>query len=209
MKRHTTRRRGGRQDGYTLVELMMAIALFTVAVLGIISMQKITVVSNAHAKNLAIAQRIAQTWAAQLQMDSTSWVTTFDAGGVLQQPSQAWFRPAFVTGRVGGAFDNLGNPLSDSSADLAQARFCTHLRTSWLYGNGVGVGGNGVIRAEIRVFWLREGHGSSIDGFAPSSAPADGLCGLQNANDVRAIGQATGSYSFVYQTVGIRQHSQI
>lgn len=209
MRRRAAHGRWGRRDGYTLVELMMAIALFTVAVLGIISMQKITVVSNAHAKNLAIAQRIAQTWAAQLQMDSTSWVTNFDANGVLQQPSQAWVRPAFVAGRVGGAFDNLGNPLSDSSADLAQARFCTHLRTSWLYGDNIGVSGNRVIRAEIRVFWLREGHGSSIDGLAPSSEPGDGLCALHDADDVRTIGQATGNYSFVYQTVGIRQHSQI
>ena len=116
MKRRASNGGWRRRDGYTLVELMMAIALFTVAVLGIISMQKITVVSNAHAKNLAIAQRIAQTWATQLQMDSSSWVTTFDAQGVLQQPSEAWIRPAFVTGRIGGAS---GSIILGNGRDLA------------------------------------------------------------------------------------------
>ena len=51
------------QAGYTMVELMMALALLTVGVLGIVSLQRVTVVSNGHAKRLATAQRIAQTWA--------------------------------------------------------------------------------------------------------------------------------------------------
>ncbi len=199
-----------RGRGYTLVELMMAIALFTVAVLGIVSMQKVASVSNGHAKNLAIAQRIAQSWAAQLQMDSTSWVSTFDASGVLTEPTNVWTRPAYVVGRVGAAFDNTGAALSDSAADLSRARFCTHMRLSWLYGANTGVSGNRVVRAEIRVFWLRDGHGASIDGVAPAVPPTDGLCGAnQDAAKVAAIGQAVGSYSFVYQTVGVRQHFQI
>ena len=40
--------RHSRQRGYTLVELMMALALFVVAVLGIIAMQKITAATNGH-----------------------------------------------------------------------------------------------------------------------------------------------------------------
>ena len=44
-----------RQHGYTAVELLMAISIFGIGVAGIISMQKVTAVSNAHSKNLAIA----------------------------------------------------------------------------------------------------------------------------------------------------------
>ena len=39
--------------------------------------------------------------------------------------------------------------------------------------------------------------------------PRSRLCARHDAEDVKAIGEATGNYSFVYQTVGIRQHSQI
>ncbi|HEY5373092.1 MAG TPA: prepilin-type N-terminal cleavage/methylation domain-containing protein, partial [Polyangiaceae bacterium] len=51
-----------RQRGYTAVELMMAIAVFGIGVAGIISMEKVTSVANQHAKNVAIATHIAQSW---------------------------------------------------------------------------------------------------------------------------------------------------
>jgi prepilin-type N-terminal cleavage/methylation domain-containing protein len=197
MSRRIARRR--RSAGYTMVELMMSLALFAVGVLGVISMQKISITSNAHAKNLAIAQRIAQTWSSQLQMDSSAWRTTFDASGVLEAPTAAWRRPAYKTGRVGAAFDALGKPLTDS--ELAQARFCVHTRFTWLF-NSTGVSNNGVVRAEIRVFWLRDGQR------IPATIPS-GLCGAQDAAQVKTIGEAVNNYHVIYQTVGLRQRSEI
>lgn len=198
MSRSFARRRRLRA-GYTMVELMMSLALFTVGVLGVISLQKVTIVSNAHAKNLAIAQRIAQTWSSQLEMDSSAWRTTFEASGVLTAPTDTWTRPDYKTGRVGAAFDALGNPLTDVNA--AGARFCVHTRLTWLY-NNPSIANNGVIRAEIRVFWLRDGQ--------PVLNPiANGLCGAQDATQVKAIGQAVNNYHFVYQTVGLRQQARI
>jgi prepilin-type N-terminal cleavage/methylation domain-containing protein len=200
MSRAITQWRRGRERGYTLVELMMALALFTVAVLGIIAMQKITVASNAHAKNVAIAQRIAQAWAGQLEMDATAWRITFGGGGWLND-ANVWQRPAHIPARgFGGAFDALGNPLAD--ADVARASFCTHLRMAWLYPTTMGMGGNGMLRAEIRVFWLR-------DDEAPLDSTAS-MCAVgQTAAQATNIGLATNRYRFVYQTVGVRQHSQI
>lgn len=192
-------RRRGRQRGYTLVELMMALALFAIAVVGIIAMQKVTISSNAHAKNIAMAQRIAQAWAGQLQMDGTAWRTSFGAGWL--NDANVWQRPAYLEGRTfGGAFDALGNPLADE--DVAQARFCTHVRMAWLYPPAMNVGGNGMLRAEIRVFWLR-------DGEVPLDSTTTMCSESQTSVQATAIGLATERYRFVYQTVGIRQHSQI
>lgn len=192
--------RHGRQRGYTLVELMMALALFAVAVVGIIAMQKITVVSNAHAKNVAMAQRIAQAWAGHLEMDATTWRGAGFGAGWLND-ANVWQRPAYLVGRTfGAAFDALGNPLAD--ADVGRARFCTHVRMAWLYPSTMGRGGNGMLRAEIRVFWLHESAGpldSATTMCAAAQTPAQAL----------AIGLATERYRFVYQTVGVREHSQI
>jgi prepilin-type N-terminal cleavage/methylation domain-containing protein len=186
------------QRGYTLVELMMALALFTVAMLGIISMQKITVVSNAHAKNVAIAERIAQSWGAQLEMDATTWRGAL--GGFLNKDG-FWQRPAYISARTfGAAFDALGNPLSDSSTDLAKARFCTHVRMSPLYPDTMNVGGNSTLRAEIRVFWQR-------DGEAPVDTTSS-MCAAQTAAQAQTVG-LSNNYYFIYQTVGVRQHFQI
>jgi prepilin-type N-terminal cleavage/methylation domain-containing protein len=192
------RRLCSSQRGYTLVELMMALALFAIAVLGIISMQKITVTSNAHAKNVAMAERIAQAWAGQLEMEATTWGTTMPSGWL--NADNVWQRPAYIAAReFGGAFDALGNALPNDS--LASAAFCTHVRMAWLYPNTMMVGGNAMLRAEIRVFWLR-------DNAAPLDATA--LCSAtQTAAQANEIGLATGLYSFVYQTVGVRQHPQI
>ena len=191
--------RRNRQRGYTLVELMMALALFAVAVLGIIAMQKITVASNAHAKNIAIAQRIAQAWAGQLEMDATVWRTGFGVGWL--NDASVWQRPAYIEARkFGGAFDALGNPVSDN--DVGQARFCTHLRMAWLYPANVSTGGNGTLRAEIRVFWLR-------DDVAALDSNASMCAAGQTATQAKDIGFATDRYRFLYQAVGVRQHIQI
>jgi prepilin-type N-terminal cleavage/methylation domain-containing protein len=188
-----------RRRGYTLVELMMALALFSVAILGIIAMQKVTVVSNAHAKNLAVAQRIAQAWAGQLEMEATTWRTVFGPGWL--NSGNVWQRPAYLPERAfGGAFDGLGNPLTD--ANVAQARFCTHLRMAWLYPQGMATGGNAMLRAEIRVFWLK-------DGETPLDSTASMCSAAQTPVQAQAIGLATERYRFVYQTVGVRQHFQI
>jgi len=183
-----------------LVELMMALALFAVAVLGIISMQKITVSSNAHAKNVALAQRIAQAWAGQLEMDATAWRNAGSFGGGWLNKDKVWKRPDYIDARgFGGAFDALGNPLKDNN--LANAQFCTHLRLSPLYPDTMATGGNAVLRAEIRVFWLRDSQGPVGNAGFCDKGQDEGLVG--------SIGQATSTYHFVYQTVGVRQHSQI
>jgi prepilin-type N-terminal cleavage/methylation domain-containing protein len=196
-----------RQAGYTMVELMMALALLTVGILGIVSLQRVTVVSNGHAKRLAIAQRIAQTWATQLQMDSSVWRSNGTLPAMITTPNGQWSRPLEVAGRVGGAFDTLGAPLPDANA--GEAAFCTHVRLSWLYQSNT-VSGNDLIRAEIRVFWRRDGHGADIDGIGNAWLKTEGICSqAQDAARVTAIGQDIGTFNFLYQTVGIRQHSQI
>jgi prepilin-type N-terminal cleavage/methylation domain-containing protein len=196
----TERRRLPRQHGYTLVELMMALALLAVSVIGIISLHKVTVVTNGHAKNLAMAQRIAQAWSSQLQMDSTQWITSLPSGTFLNA-NGAWQRLPYNTTRgFGAAFDALGNPIADTNA--ANARFCTHVRLSWLYPTTMSVAGNGVLRAEIRVFWLRDGQAALDSNASMCSA-------TQSDAQARAIGLTTDRYHFVYQTVGLRQHYQI
>lgn len=196
MKQRPLRARA-RSAGYTLVELMMALALFTVALLGIISLQKLMIVSNAHAKNMATAERIARSWAAQLQLDSTRWRQDLNEVNWLDAVDDGWTRPGFIGDDLnfGAGFDALGNPVTD---DNARASYCTNVRLTWLYPPNVPVSGNGMMRAEIRVFWLREGQ---------ANLNAAGIC----RSDVSPadIDGATDRYHFVYQTVGIRQHASI
>ena len=194
------RRTRKQQAGYTLVELMMALALFTVGILGIVSLQKLMVVSTAHAKNVSVAERVAQSWASQLQLDSLGWQQSLMGVNWLGSVGTGWVRPAYVGGVInfGAAFDAVGNPLSDGATDLARARYCAHLRLTSLYADAQPTVGNGMMRAEVRVFWLRDGE---------ANISASGIC--EPSVNRATIGEATDRYHFVYHTTGVRQHPSV
>ncbi len=196
---------GRSQRGYTAVELMMAISIFGIGVAGIISMEKVTSVSNQHAKNLAIATHIAESWLDTLSTDAVGWnhPRTGDATNlsdlatdtvwlqsVLPNADAAanWFLPVYSAARsFGPAFNALGDPVNPATGPVA---FCSHLRLSWLYQPTRD--GNGLIRAEVRVFWLRDGR-----------AFAQNMC---VAGSVAAIGGATSTFHFVQKIAAIREN---
>ncbi|MET0793680.1 MAG: type II secretion system protein [Polyangiaceae bacterium] len=191
--------------GYTAVELLMAISIFGIGVAGIISMEKVTVASNAHAKNLAIATHIAESWLDMLATDASTWNAPGLPGstGLIgntvwlnkvtanANATSSWILPAYSgTLRFGPAFDALGDPIDP--AGTTPTAFCSHLRLSWLY-QPTDPGGNGLIRAEVRVFWLKEGQ-----------AFAQNMCA---SGQVAAVGAATTTFSFVQKITAIRENN--
>jgi len=195
---------GGKRRGYTAVELLMSIAVLAIGVSGIIAMQKVAVASNRSSKNLAIATEIAQAWQEQLAADSVLWnypspqnpATDRNETEWLGTVGGGWFRPlpavAPAQRPFGPAFDALGNPVTDSAA-LAQAHFCTHIRLSWLRPEGPD--GNGLIRTEVRVFWLREGGGGHV---VDAPVCSDTAAATVDAEPTR--------YHWVYLTSAVKQN---
>lgn len=196
--------RTSKQRGYTAVELMMAIGIFGIGVTGLISMQKVTSVSNQHAKNLSIATNIAESWLDMLTTDAATWTAPSRSGGtgliggttwlsgVTPNANAAtnWFLPAWSpTLQFGPAFDALGNPVNPATGSVA---FCSHLRLSWLYQPTND--GNGLIRAEVRVFWLRDGQGF-----------AQNMCAVGQET---SVGSAPETFHFVQKITAIRENSQ-
>ncbi len=192
-----------RERGYTAVELMMALGLFAVGVSGIIAMQKVTLVSNQHAKNLAIATGVAEAWLDQLATDSTLWDSTTGIDATLWVVNAKgsndgkWQLPVWDDDRKFGAgFDALGAP----TPDVDNARFCAHVRLTTLFDQAGGLvggrdilAGNGLARAEVRVFWLRDG-----------SAAIDGAC--SEPDTIATVAAATDRYHQVLKVSAVRQH---
>ena len=195
-----------RKRGYTAVELLMSIGVLGIGVTGVVAMQKVTITSNQHAKNLAIATQVGQAWMEQLRADALQWnhpsaaVATSDIQDTLwlkeitgNNANGAWLRPAWEEEReFGPGFDAQGRPTNVAAA----TRFCTNLRLTWLYGSNVGVAGNQLIRAEVRVYWLR-------DGQAPLDN--DAFC----TEDPALVGGESGRpvYHAVYDVSAIRQNT--
>jgi prepilin-type N-terminal cleavage/methylation domain-containing protein len=201
-----SRRRKSR--GYTAVELLMAISVFGIGVAGIISMEKVTAASNQHAKNLAIATHIAESWLGMLQADASAWnhpsplnpisdlsTETFWLSNVVPNASaNSWFLPAWNNAlNFGPAFDALGNPINP--VNLANEVFCSHLRLSWLYPENP-TSGNGLIRVEVRVFWLRDGQGPPVANTNPC-APG---------TPTTAVNGATSTFHFVQKISSVREN---
>ena len=201
----TTRLR--RERGYTAVELMMAIGIFGIGVTGIIAMEKVTTVSNQHAKNLAIATHIAESWLDMLATDAVSWnypsptnsKPDLDQTAWLKQvktnanSANDWFLPVYSGAdkfSFGPAFDALGNPV-DAAAAPNSVAFCSHLRLSYLYTPTLS--GNGLIRAEVRVFWLRDGQ-----------VFAQNMC---SDGQVVKVGGDTQTFHFVQKITAIRENT--
>ncbi|MCC6217402.1 MAG: prepilin-type N-terminal cleavage/methylation domain-containing protein [Polyangiaceae bacterium] len=210
-------RRRAPLRGYSIVELMMAVAILAIGVTGVIALHKVTSAANRHARNVAIATAIAQAWEEKLVADAASWNhpsprrTTSDladttwlcgvnaacTGGNPGGGNGIWWRPHSSTPlRMGPGFDPLGNPVAD--ADMGDAVFCTHLRLSWLYRDDTLMSGNGVVRAEVRVFWLREGGAGGVDATKP-------VCDASIA--AASVGTTAGSYYFVHKASAIRQNT--
>jgi hypothetical protein len=187
----------------------MAISVFGIGVAGIISMEKVTSASNQDAKNLAIATHIAESWLDMLQADGAAWNNpspqnslsdlSTDTIWLNQVVSNAnatsWFLPQYdaVRFNFGPAFDALGNPVS--TANLANAVFCSHLRLSWLYPENP-ASGNGLIRAEVRVFWLRDGQ----------SSPQAGVNPCAQTMPISSISGNTSTFHFVQKITAIREN---
>jgi prepilin-type N-terminal cleavage/methylation domain-containing protein len=183
--------------GYTIVELMMAIAVFAIGVSGIIAMQKVAAAANQHSRSLSLATNIGQTWQDQLNIDSSLYTRTRGVNNtvwLLQLPvgtNQAgWLRPPWNANLgIGGAFDALGRPLDDTTSDLAKVQFCVHLRLTRLYPASVGID---VIRTEVRVIWPRTEGTMSVS-----------FCDT-NAN-VQSLAANSSNYHSLYQVSAVRQ----
>jgi type IV pilus assembly protein PilV len=194
------------QRGYTIVELVMSLAVLAIGASGVIAMQKVAVASNRHAKDLSLASRIAEGWADQLAMDGSMWTIT--NAGVPTLPNTVWlklantgatvewFVPAYSSLRnFGPAFGALGAPL-DPAVNASQARFCTHLRFAYLHNANRG---SGVIRAQVRVFWPAENSATSL----PAAARGN-LCAVDDAIFAANI----GAFHVIYLTTSIAEAPQ-
>jgi type IV pilus assembly protein PilV len=193
--------------GYTVIEVMIALTLLAIGTSGIIAMEKVTSVTNREAKNLVIANQIARTWMERLRADAVQWnnPSAFDPNSdisdtlwlnqITNNPG-VWFRPAYDANRGSPGADAFGNDVTLLAMDTAS--FCTNIRLSWLYGPpGVNAPPPYLIRAEVRVYWLRDGGPGGVD-------PTKSVCDASINLDL--VSPAVTNYHFVYLTSGITQN---
>jgi prepilin-type N-terminal cleavage/methylation domain-containing protein len=159
-------------SGYTLVEVMVAISVLAVGVTGILSMENAAVLANRRAHEVTMATNIARRWQEILRTDALTWNRPSSRAGGSDLASDTtylchivgcgggsarldtWFVPQ-VSANVAPAYDHFGN--ATSIAVPATLKYCVNLRYSWVRPPTTNPPDQGVIRAEVRVWWYREG----------------------------------------------------
>ncbi len=158
-------------SGYTLMEVMVSLAVLAVGAAGVIGLQKVTGVANSYTRNLATASRIAAKWVERLELDGRQWSDTTGFGSTywLKSATAApgqWTTPVERPSFASPDADVLGADIFPG--DTADPAFCTQVRLTTLSGF------SGAIRAEVRVFWEKAGDpiNCNVTGDAVNAAPS-------------------------------------
>ncbi len=193
--------------GYTAVEVMIAMAMFTVGAAGVMGMQRISTQANVDTRRADVANQILREWVERLRRDSMTWTNPNGSPNGLDDTK--WLKSSVVTDSVAGdsgvdnttwilpgggvpgssplgispAFDSLGRELTASET----AMYCVQYRPEWLV--SADGGASPLIRAEVRVYWSR-----AID----SSGAVTCVAGMPTGGDTK--------YHFAYAATTLRQN---
>ncbi len=197
-----------RTLGYTVVEVMMALAILSIGATGVIAMQKAALIGNIRARNLATANFLAQGWIERLRLDGLRWraiegsnLTTIADTAFLKVVGTAtegeWFAPdlsdpAALPGWAQGT-DLRGVDEPNAAGQV----FCPELRITELVPSQV-------IRAEVRVYWLRPQGGGQINAGGDMCPGPD-----QAHSSALSQDESRENYHFVYLSTTIRKQTPL
>jgi len=194
--------------GYTVIEVMMSLALMAIGATCVIAMQRAAVQGNADAREMDVASSIARAWLERAERDSALWTPSTVAAsppanpqfasvideGVATNAAGTWFVPKARLVPTGGqndvesaGFDILGQDMDSLTA--AGLRYCVNLRVTPLTTDQT------LMRVEARVFWPRN----------LTVAPDPNYC---NQAPPAALDTDVTKYHFVYAATAVRQNAQ-
>lgn len=187
-------RRRRRSSAFTLIEVMVAVAVMTVGAVGIMALQQAATRGNMEARQMSTATQVARIWLERLQRDALLWnsqgvpagtryLTNAPAAG---NAPGVWFSPIAVTAPSGHldsyAFDYFGNDTLQQGSMV----YCAQVRLQWIvFGD--------TLKAEVRAFWPRRGRPQNT-----------GNCGFGNSGGVTADIDAFNLHA-VYASTLIRR----
>ncbi len=144
------------REGFTLIEIIMALGIMTVGAVGIMSLQQAATRGNMESRELGVASQVTRSWLERLRRDAVRWnqqganVATRATTEYLQTVDGNWYALARdpVDNNESYGFDYQGQ----DTTTVAQMVYCAHVRLSWV------VPGD-TIRADVRTFWHRRAGG--------------------------------------------------
>jgi type IV pilus assembly protein PilV len=167
--------RAKNQEGFTLIEVMMALTILFIGVMGVVALERATIVSNVDARQVTTASNVARTWLERLQADAAQWnhPSTFNPQSdlnndtvYLKNYNTGWFLPVSTgtTPYWSNGFDINGNDVTVAGTDII---YCANVRLTPVYLDPLCQLGPAnpapacpaatpsLLRAEVRVYWSK------------------------------------------------------
>ncbi|MDC0747259.1 type IV pilus modification PilV family protein [Polyangium mundeleinium] len=159
--------------GYTIIEVMMALAILAVGATGVIALQKVALIGNSNARIGDGARQVASTWAERLKVDALQWN---DPLGIPDIGETRWLATSVVYDPVNPPgpgqwilapeVPGWSSPVADiHGADVAigdtttNGVFCTHLQMARAVQKPLSLVGAThpiAVRGLVRVIWRRD-----------------------------------------------------
>lgn len=213
MSRSSTMRRTASRRGYTMVEVMMGLAILAVGATAIIALQRFSVLGTMTARHLTNATNVSSSVIEQMNIESGLWTTnsgTFNTGTMpwlgTALNSTAWVAPA------NHAFLIDGTPVDATTATAdTPVAYCTHVRSTWL-GNRDAIANTfeatDIVRIEVRTFFAKSGRSVAIECKDWTGAQVETLFGGGSLTVSGVTGPRTREeYGAVYLTTIVRRTS--
>jgi prepilin-type N-terminal cleavage/methylation domain-containing protein len=183
--------RRGTSQGFTLIELMFAMLVFVVSVVGLIGMQKASIGAAKRAKTQTAAYDIARFVTTQIKTEIANWQRTTMAplvedgeidrfpllGQVLAEVTPGvgdnsvgvWvqYGANVNTGADNGDFrvdEFLGH--SELTGNMGPSRFCVNFSLLPMFANADNIGEQHVWMVRVRTSWTKDGYYAPVGGFA-------------------------------------------
>lgn len=144
-------RRTRKNEGFTLIEVMMALAILVVGAVGILSLQSASTRGNIAGRQMSAATQRSTVWIERLRRDALFWQRPgFPAAAApqaqyLSQVGADWFVPVSDAPTETAGAGWTGQDRVGTEA----VHYCTHVRLSWAIPNES-------IRADVRTYWSKD-----------------------------------------------------
>jgi prepilin-type N-terminal cleavage/methylation domain-containing protein len=216
--------------GFTMVEVMMGLAVLAVGAATVIALLKFTVLGALDSRHVANSTIVTSACIERLQTASLTWnnvdnlnadMLNMDVGpvpglGSAAIAARATPGVANANGWVyfGGSVTNARSTLSGDQANAAgtDAAYCTHMRIVWTsrpLPNTPSVGPAGDnFRVELRTFWARSGRTIGAD-CAETPDKFTGIFNSPTATDtIAGLTRSRAEYGVVYMNTLVRRNTQ-
>lgn len=183
------RSKRARSRGFTVIEVVVAMGLMMVGMMGIFALQKHTIMTNSISRQRSIAYQVAQTWIEYLKQDAlinwtqageqdgvpasvaiggTAWLSAVNAApNIFQQIPQSNVQRLPTNAYDFRGFPIAGGVWNGNVPAGTSPWFCASFRPAWVYLGRA-------LRVDVRVFWPRpQGGNLVVDCIDP--APNGGL----------------------------------